>query len=579
MPNRPGLDDDEQTKALIELWRSSSDELDRQIREVYSGILGASSRGDAHLERRLRLQGQRLSNLHDVSQAMITDLIDGTSTWIDAGGMSRVYAAGGQHGHSLPFSFTAPHRAAVAVLGADMFEDVLVATRFIDADSKAFVRDVGRKLTGFKLTQGIPPKVQGRALARELRSEFESRGMGKIVYANGSRHSFGEYGEMLIRTKTGTAFNTGTLNRSKELGIKFVELLDGADCGLESHGGTPGANGLVVPLAVAEAFPLSHPSCRRTIAPRPDLTSASPGFESVQSPGRRADQTAFEKALEAQRARKGSGRRQRRPRRARGAPGAAPAAQAAAPRVVQRASHLDLVEKWVEPRAEKALREAVEAVSTLHGPRLNARPVRYTYSTGGKNKGGHFSPNMRPPKPRQPGRKTLAKLDDEARRARIEKFYADREAWFDNQEVYQEIKIIKRKGASEGDHLVSLWHEMGHWHDWDPDAKTFDTMLVDVAGQSAMSRFMDAVLKTRAISEEIPALRTQLSYKRYLLDPREVWARAYSQWVVEELDSKLGREAIQGMRERLPGFQWADDDFEVLKPLIEQVLRDQGVME
>jgi hypothetical protein len=178
----------------------------------------------------------------------------------------------------------------------------------VDADAKSFVRRVSRQLTGFKLTSGTPAKAQARRLAADLRTEFGRRGIGNVTYANGARHSFGEYAEMLLRTKTGVAYNQGTLNHSRANGIQVFEILDGSECGLTSHYDPEKANGRLVTLEFAQAFPLAHPNCRRAIAPRPDVASVDePGVRSVVSDEARKDQTAFEQALKAQTAAKRAG--------------------------------------------------------------------------------------------------------------------------------------------------------------------------------------------------------------------------------------------------------------------------------
>ncbi len=319
MADRPGLDGDADLENLISIWRQGSADLDRRLAEVYATIRAELNGPSNRVRlRRLRLQADRLADLQDVAEALADDLAQGTEAFIQSGGMRRIYQAGGER--VAAFSFTAPHRAAVGVLAADLYGDVLTATRFVDADGKRFVRRVGRHLTGTKLTGGVPVTAQGRDLARVLAREFGSRGIGAIRYRDGSRHSFGEYAEMLLRTKTGVAYNAGTVNACRLSGIEFVELLDGSVCGLASHKGSPRANGLIVRTQVAADWPLSHPNCRRAVVPRPELNESNAGEAvSVQSPERRADQAAFEDALRVQaervNGRRARRRRARRPRR------------------------------------------------------------------------------------------------------------------------------------------------------------------------------------------------------------------------------------------------------------------------
>lgn len=373
MPFRPGLDDDDELKALIALWRDGAADLDARIADVSRRILAAINRiptdpNARNAVRRLRVQADRLAELENVASSIIDDATLGTQAFIDRAGFDRIYAAGAV-GPSLPFSFTAPHRAAVQVLARDTFTDVLAMSDFVDDESRAFVRDVGRKLTGFKLTSGTPVKTQARALEREIRSDFRRRGIGAVRYRDGSRHSFGEYAEVLLRTKTGNAYNVGTLNQGRALGIRFYELLDGLECGLTEHTDPVKANGRIVPFEVAMAFPLAHPNCRRSINPRPDATKSNlQSLESIQLPAAREDQRQFERGLRAQQAQRRTGRRQRRARRPRqtdrAAQGAATPRRAPGPSLeaLQRRARVQrLKAENVAQRQQAALEQARQA--------------------------------------------------------------------------------------------------------------------------------------------------------------------------------------------------------------------------
>lgn len=322
MPVRPGVDDHEGLNELVALWRSGSADLDTRIAAVWTDVRREVRRvGEgSHRAYRLGLQVERLQELRDVSEHVLDGLLQSTDQFIAGGAIQGIYSNGANvAGRTVgAFSFTAPHRAAAEVLATDTYQEVLAATRFVDADSKAWVRNVSRMLTGAKITGGEPVKAQARRFERELRREFTARGIGAVTYANGSRHSFGEYAEMLLRTKTGMAYNVGTLNHSVMAGVGHFEILDGSLCGLRAHNDTELANGMIVDAQTAQSWPLSHPNCRRAFAPRPDVTrDRGEGARSVVSDESRADQTAFEEALRAQargRQDRPGGRRERRVR-------------------------------------------------------------------------------------------------------------------------------------------------------------------------------------------------------------------------------------------------------------------------
>lgn len=319
MPERPGVDDDDALKRLIALWTDADDELARRRDEVLSrinGMLVGNGPVDPAIVGRLRIQTRRLEELTRAAQGVAGDLRDETGAWINAGGMDRIYESGAgvtASAASVPFTFSAPHRAAADVLAQDLYNDVLEATSFVDNESKALIREMGRVFTGRSITVGDTALQAGRRLTREMAGV----GMATVTYRNGARVPMGHYAEMLLRTKTAVAYNTGTLNHAKVVGIEVFELLDGADCGLTSHTDKVKANGLLVGYETAMAYPIAHPRCRRATNPRPDLPASaieSQEFESVQSEERRADQAAFERALSLEQ----TNRRQRRQRATRG---------------------------------------------------------------------------------------------------------------------------------------------------------------------------------------------------------------------------------------------------------------------
>lgn len=321
MPFRPGLDDDPSLSDLISLWQAGADDLERRALAIWRRVDKALAADviDRHVIKRLQLEAVRVEALLAVSDRVVRDLVNGTREWIEAGGVHRVYAAGGSL-VTFPFEWATPHRDAVAILAGDLFDDVLTATKFIDADAKRFVRKVGRELTNVSLTGGRTAVQSGRSLRRRLQSEFVRRGIGKIRYADGSRRSFATYAEMLLRTKTGQVYNLGTAATAARSGVTHMELFDGRGCGLTSHNDGTEADGMIVPVNVALSYPLAHPNCRRAMAARPDIRA--PGAVGTIEPGEAGQ--AFTKAVQAslrtaQERSGGDRRRSRRSRRRRAA--------------------------------------------------------------------------------------------------------------------------------------------------------------------------------------------------------------------------------------------------------------------
>lgn len=193
--------------------------------------------------------------------------VDSTSRqWVQTR-LRTVYKEGALRGEvASSFSWTQTHLNALYTLQKDTMSSVLSATRFVRVDTKRFIREMSKSQLLLKMTTGQTAIQAGRNIEKLLRE----RGIAAITYRNGSRHGLREYGEMLAVTKTAEAYNIGTLVQS-EADTKYWEILDGPECGLEFHDDGSRADGMIVDRHTAEKFVISHPRCRRSFAPRPDL--------------------------------------------------------------------------------------------------------------------------------------------------------------------------------------------------------------------------------------------------------------------------------------------------------------------
>ncbi|HEV2121247.1 MAG TPA: phage minor capsid protein [Chloroflexota bacterium] len=164
-----------------------------------------------------------------------------------------------------PFSWTEIHRDAVTELATDTYGDLLKATRYVRRDVRDFIRRAARERAAFVIIGGETSTQAGRRLAKLL----EDRRVAAIRYANGSRHTLGDYSDTVLRTKVAMAHVMGSINASREAGVRYMMCSDGAACSLYSHTDGPLASGLVAPIEVAQAYPLSHPRCARSWSPMP----------------------------------------------------------------------------------------------------------------------------------------------------------------------------------------------------------------------------------------------------------------------------------------------------------------------
>lgn len=161
---------------------------------------------------------------------------------------------------------------AMQALANQNYNELLGTVQDVEGTTRRVLRDLARAGALDVVVGGKPVGGAGRDLAN-LIQDAQGRVM-TVTYANGAVHSLADWADTALRTQTALAYNAGAIGQYREFGIGWVELSDGADCGLTSHDDPEIANGLVVPLDVAEAYPLAHPRCGRSILPRPDIETA-----------------------------------------------------------------------------------------------------------------------------------------------------------------------------------------------------------------------------------------------------------------------------------------------------------------
>lgn len=164
-------------------------------------------------------------------------------------------------------TFTAVDVAAITHIAQDTMSNLLHATTGVREDVKALIRELARDQVRAKVTIGQTATQAGRDLAAALRD----RGITAVIYANGRAVSLPTYADMVIRTKTAEAYQEGGFNQGERLGVQWWEVMDGPDCGWTSHDDPTKANGMIVDLDTAREHPTSHPNCRRSTSPRPDI--------------------------------------------------------------------------------------------------------------------------------------------------------------------------------------------------------------------------------------------------------------------------------------------------------------------
>ena len=209
----------------------------------------------------------RLTEMRRTIEMEMDALDANAAEWI-AQQLPQVYASGMYSAPDGDTTWSQIHREAVEELSAELFTELLQATNGVRQSTKELVRTVARD-------QALQKAIEGRTAqqaADEMRRILGTKGIHAVTYSDGSKHGLAEYAQMAMRTTTAKAYNAGTLNAHTD--VKFFEIFDGPSCGLTRHDDPQLALGMVVGRDVCEKYPISHPNCRRSFGPRPDIEDA-----------------------------------------------------------------------------------------------------------------------------------------------------------------------------------------------------------------------------------------------------------------------------------------------------------------
>lgn len=292
MPYRaPGADDPRQDWILRQITEAQNT-LDRAAAE-------AAALPDSNLTKSHRII--RYNQLKREVDNSFSDLTASTRIWADRD-ITSLYQSGwlvgvGQTGVGM--DFTLPHREALDILSYDAFDDV--ATRLqqvnqgfadtvdlqelyegLSVEDMAAIQTKSRDVISQALLTGeADPKKVARRLAQDL---WEDNPKLQIVDAGGKRWQMKNYTRMLVRTKSANAYNSGTLNKFAEEGVRRVQVYDGVE-----DEACAKANGEKWSLRYAMTNVIAHPNCVRAF-------SAIPGQGEVNRDTERNAIVAFDRA-------------------------------------------------------------------------------------------------------------------------------------------------------------------------------------------------------------------------------------------------------------------------------------------
>ncbi|MFH9425961.1 hypothetical protein [Streptomyces sp. NPDC017529] len=156
------------------------------------------------------------------------------------------------------WTWTRRHQEAVTALSAQYYVDLMARIREALRRARAFLRaaqDAARS---------------GRFDVDQLRADHP---LDRVIYAGDHRHPVHAWAEAALSWQTVSTANAGAARTAlDDLGIQFLEVRDGADCGWAVHSDPDRADRTVRTIADALAHPAAHPNCRREFLPRMDLT-------------------------------------------------------------------------------------------------------------------------------------------------------------------------------------------------------------------------------------------------------------------------------------------------------------------
>ena len=144
-------------------------------------------------------------------------------------------------------------------------------------------------------------------------------------------------------------------------------------------------------------------------------------------------------------------------------------------------------------------------------------------------------------------------------------------------------------------------HEFGHYFDHQ-DFGSAGTFSSEEAARGVpdaiLKEWWDAVEKSDAITTlrsltgkdaarlthvmadgRVIEIRTDYDFVRYLLDPREIWARSYAQWIATETGDASMLAELQGTFNGPYPAQWTDEDFSAVAKAFRKVFKSAGLIE
>ncbi|MFK8851249.1 hypothetical protein [Streptomyces sp. Ac-502] len=156
------------------------------------------------------------------------------------------------------WTWTRRHQEAITTLAAQYYVDLISRLGEALRRARAFLR-------------AALDAARGRGFdTDQLRADHP---LDRVIYAGDHRHPVHAWASAALSWQTVSTANAGAARTAlDDLGIQFLEVRDGPDCGWATHDDSDRADRTVRTVADALAHPLAHPNCQREFLPRIDLT-------------------------------------------------------------------------------------------------------------------------------------------------------------------------------------------------------------------------------------------------------------------------------------------------------------------
>jgi hypothetical protein len=253
------------------------------------------------------------------------------------------------------------------------------------------------------------------------------------------------------------------------------------------------------------------------------------------------------------------------------------------PASVQKFSNVVQIPRAAKGRAKlraEAMRETVDDLDRLHGMTGALPQIDLTLGGAAGQKGGHFTPATRGARPKRTRGMSSTEWNEKARE-------------YNSRPLRAEIRVNDFDIEKQ---MSDFTHELGHATDWDgaafrsrrawtgPDAKALQSRYgpewlqhLDEVQDTEARLFLQLGKEVReAESVKKYLSRAPIGYRQYFQDVAEVWARSYAQWAAEASGNARLLSAMAKAKES--GIQFSDAEFARIKPVVEGILRERGLM-